>query len=130
MAGWRRYRGDVDARMLDLVRDLAARTPVALLSHAHDCLRADLAGHGVDGLFAHVVCSAEVGVAKPDPPISAIAAEVVGARPEDCAFVDDRPENVRAAVAAGMRGHLFRDVGSCGAFLRAAVGAATPASPD
>ncbi|QGQ18281.1 HAD-IA family hydrolase [Cellulomonas sp. JZ18] len=121
VADWRRYRGDVDGRMVDLVREVAARVPVALLSNAHDCLRADLAGHGVDHLFAHVVCSAEVGVAKPDPAIYAVAAEAVGERPEDCAFVDDRPENVDAARAVGMRAHLFRDVGTCAAFLRAAV---------
>ncbi|WP_168800440.1 MULTISPECIES: hypothetical protein [Cellulomonas] len=32
-----------------------------------------------------------------------------------------RPENVDAARAVGMRAHLFRDLGACAAFLRAAV---------
>ena len=37
-----------------------------------------------------------------------LALEQLAARPEDVIFVDDRPVNVAAARAAGMRAEVFR----------------------
>jgi epoxide hydrolase-like predicted phosphatase len=65
---------------------------------------------GWDGLFDAVVISGEVGLRKPEPEIYALAAERLGARPEECVFVDDLAPNVRGAVAAGMVGVHHTDV--------------------
>ncbi len=54
------------------------------------------------GRFAQIVVSGEVGAAKPDPAIFGVLRERIGRELSDCVFVDDRPENVRAAAAAGM----------------------------
>lgn len=48
------------------------------------------------------VFSCSVGVAKPDPRIYRIAAERLDVEPDACLFVDDRPEFVEGAIAAGM----------------------------
>lgn len=40
---------------------------------------------------------------KPFPDLFLTAAEVMGARPDDCVVVEDTPSGVRAALAAGMR---------------------------
>lgn len=48
------------------------------------------------------VFSCSVGVKKPDARIYAIAAERLGVQVDDCLFVDDQPEFVEGAVAAGM----------------------------
>lgn len=50
-----------------------------------------------------------MGVAKPDPRIYEIAAERAGVPMDRCLFVDDRLENIEAAVALGMTGVLFRE---------------------
>ncbi len=63
---------------------------------------------GIHELFDAVVCSAEVGMAKPDPAIYRLAAERLGLPPEACVFVDDSEANVRAAEQVGMRGIFFR----------------------
>ena len=119
VAEWSRYRGDLDDRMVNLVASLASTTRVGLLSNAHDCFRGDLREHGIDGLFEHVICSAEVCIAKPNPEIYAIAAETFGVTTVACAFTGDRAENVHAARDAGMRSHEFRERASCARFIRA-----------
>ena len=60
-------------------------------------------------LFDTVVISAEVGLHKPQPEIYLLAAERVGAPPEDCVFVDDLRENCQGAEAVGMTALLHRD---------------------
>src|SRR5690606_30330822 len=64
---------------------------------------------GLADLAHHVVGSAHVGVAKPDPAIYAIAVERAGVPARRCLFVDDRAENVEAARALGMTSMLFRE---------------------
>ena len=50
-----------------------------------------------------LIVSEEVGVAKPDPAIFAIALERLGVAPSEALFVGDLPEfDLRGAAAAGM----------------------------
>jgi putative hydrolase of the HAD superfamily len=63
----------------------------------------DLARYGIDGLFDAVLTSSEFGRRKPDPAIFLRAADLVGARPENCAFVGDRVSR----DIAGAKGALF-----------------------
>jgi len=59
---------------------------------------------GLAGLFAAVVTSAELGVAKPDPAIFAHALGLVGAGPEGALHAGDSLEaDVHGAQAAGLR---------------------------
>jgi len=118
---WRRYRGDLDARMVELIEAVKVTARVGLVSNAHDCLRSDLRALGVDELFEHVTCSAELGAAKPSRAIYLAAAEAFGVTPFSCVFIDDRPDNVHAAQLAGMRSEQFQDPSSCEAFIRSAL---------
>ena len=58
-------------------------------------------------LFDDIVCSAEVGMAKPEPAIYVLAAERLGLEPRECVFVDDLDTNVEAARQVGMQAVLF-----------------------
>ena len=92
-----------------LVRALRPPYRTAILSNADASLRERLRdGLGIHDLFDAVVCSAEVGVAKPDPTIYRLAAEQVGLPPEACVFVDDYEPNVAAAREVGMAAIFFR----------------------
>ncbi len=53
--------------------------------------------------------SCHTGVRKPSKEAYLGAAESLGVSPRECLFVDDRHENVAAAEAVGMRGHVFCD---------------------
>ncbi|MFF3625465.1 HAD family hydrolase [Streptomyces sp. NPDC002467] len=96
----------------------AAGLVLVLVTNATQQLEDDLVSMGLSDLADHVVSSARVGVAKPDRGIYEIAAGRAGVAPERCLFVDDRRENVEAAVALGMTGVHYREP----ADLRAALG--------
>jgi putative hydrolase of the HAD superfamily len=120
-----RWRGaqHVIADNVALVRALRPLVRVSILSNADSTLRERLGAElGILDLFHDVVCSAEVGCAKPQARIYALACERLALPPAACVFVDDHEPNVRAAEAAGMRGVLFR--ADEGDDLRAQLGAA------
>ncbi len=94
---------DLEPAVLDALDRLhAQRTPVSLLSNAPRELGVAIAAHPAFAAFRHLLFSADLGLVKPDPRIYAVAVERLGARPEDVVFVDDRPDNVEAAAAAGL----------------------------
>ncbi|HEX3910052.1 MAG TPA: HAD family hydrolase [Solirubrobacteraceae bacterium] len=67
--------------------------------------RAKLAAIGLAESFSVVVASGEVGLAKPDPAIFALACERLGVKPEQAAHVGDRLDlDARAAASAGLLG--------------------------
>ena len=53
------------------------------------------------GRFQKFALSFEIGAMKPQPAIYEAAARLAGVAPEKIFFVDDRPENVAGALAAG-----------------------------
>jgi HAD superfamily hydrolase (TIGR01509 family) len=53
------------------------------------------------GAFPVVVCAADVAHAKPDPEIYLLAAAKLGVDPHDCIALEDSPNGVAAAEAAG-----------------------------
>lgn len=53
-------------------------------------------------MFDVTVISGELGMRKPDPEIYVLAAERLGLPPQDIVFVDDLPQNLPPAEAAGM----------------------------
>lgn len=98
-----------DEEVVAMLRRVRARVPLVLVTNATLRLEDDLAALGIGDLADHVVSSAVEGVAKPDPEIYRIAAARAGVPPDRCLVVDDRQENVDAAVALGMTGVLFRE---------------------
>ena len=76
--------------------------------------------------FRRLVLSFEVGHLKPSPAFYLACAEAAGRPPGECVFIDDLPENVEGALAAGLRGlvydhrrhdDLLRDLAALGADL-------------
>lgn len=57
---------------------------------------------GVAGLFDHIVDSATIARAKPDPEIFLRAAQALGVAPADCLGIEDAQAGVAAIKAAGM----------------------------
>ena len=63
----------------------------------------------MDDAFDHIIISAEVGVAKPDPKIFQIALDQAGVRPNEAVFVDDFYANIEGCEKVGMTGIHFKD---------------------
>ncbi|MER7925497.1 HAD family phosphatase [Streptomyces sp. NPDC096057] len=113
----------VDEEMVGYVRSLRDVAEVALLSnipvdHADAFLTAQPWLDDLD----HVAFSGRIKAAKPDPAAFQHCVAALRAAPADFLFVDDREENVRAARAVGMDGHVFTGRGE----LAAVVGAWLP----
>jgi len=126
-ARWRERQEPI-GETVTLLRALRGAYRLGVLSNADRTLRERL-GHGLKilDLFDDVVCSAEVGCAKPDPAIYALACQRLGLPASACVFVDDLEANVMAATAAGMRGLLYRvDRGDDLRALLAGVGVEIP----
>lgn len=98
----------VDERMVAYAQSLREVAQVALLSnipadHADAFLAAQPWLHHLD----HVAFSGKIHAAKPDPAAFRRCVVALKAAPADFLFIDDRDENVRAARAIGMSGHVF-----------------------
>ncbi|MHA6759409.1 HAD family hydrolase [Streptacidiphilus sp. PAMC 29251] len=115
----------VDDQMVAYALSLRDRVRVALLSnipadHADAFSAAQPWLRDLD----HVALSGKINVAKPDPTAFHHCVTAMHAAPADFLFIDDREENVRAAQAIGMTGHLFSGLGQ----LTNAVNAWLPTS--
>jgi len=97
--------------VLDLVRRLhAAGRPLGILSntcaaHWEYCIAGRY--QTLNDCFSVYALSYKLQAMKPEPIIYARAAELAGVAPHELFFVDDRPENVAAALAAGYDAVLF-----------------------
>ncbi|WP_329177944.1 HAD family hydrolase [Streptomyces sp. NBC_01477] len=98
----------VDDRMVAYARSLRSRAQVAVLSNI-PADHADAFGAAQPWLhhLDHVAFSGRIDVAKPEPAAFHHCVTAMHATPADFLFVDDREENVRAAQAIGMTGHVF-----------------------
>jgi putative hydrolase of the HAD superfamily len=62
--------------------------------------------------FDHLILSYEVGHIKPAAEFFVACVDAAGATPATSVFIDDLPENVAGATAAGLKGIVYRDVPS------------------
>lgn len=106
---------DPIAGMPEVVRTLAARYPLAVVSDAivspGRCLRRWLELHDLLRCFSGFSFSDEVGCSKPARAMFAAAAQQLGVELCDIVHVGDRDHNdVKGAQAAGMKAILFHAV--------------------
>lgn len=66
-------------------------------------IKRNLEAVGAEDRFDVVVGGADVPNGKPAPDIFLLACERLGAKPEECIVLEDSPNGIRAAVAAGAR---------------------------
>ncbi|MFE2534941.1 HAD-IA family hydrolase [Streptomyces sp. NPDC059371] len=108
VAAWTERVPVVDQELVDLLTQVRAVASVALVTNGTTRLEQDLAGQGLDKIAHAVVNTARIGVAKPDPRVYHLAAELVGAPARRCLFIDDTEANVIAAREAGMDAVQYR----------------------
>jgi putative hydrolase of the HAD superfamily len=99
----------VDETMVALVEELAASgRRIGLLSNIPEELAVHYEAHHpwLDNFHVRAF-SCRIRRAKPEPDAYRWCQEALGLEPGRILFVDDRGENVRAAQALGMGGHVF-----------------------
>jgi epoxide hydrolase-like predicted phosphatase len=111
---WVEYLGTLNKELLDYYTALGvAGYRLGVLSNSFLGARErEQAAYGFEDLFEDLVYSHEVGLEKPDPRIYALTCHRLGLPASAVLFVDDVPENIDAARAAGMRAVRFTDTAS------------------
>lgn len=61
-----------------------------------------------ENYFDGVVVSSDIKIIKPNPAIYHYICKTYGLKPEECLFLDDREENVEAALGIGMEAEVFK----------------------
>lgn len=109
----RRVAMRVDTDVLALVREVAGRARVSILTNNNFLLRDHLpriCAPLVPLFEGQVFCSAQFGLAKPDPEVFRACVGELGADPRDVLFVDDKAENAAGAREAGLHAHQYRGI--------------------
>ena len=115
---WSTSRGVVDQAVLRVLQAARSVAALGLVTNATTRLDDDLARLGLSDAFDFVVNSSAVGCAKPSRRFYEHAARRCGCEPGAVLFVDDRAENVDAAIDFGFHGHLHRDPRTLDRLLR------------
>jgi 2-haloacid dehalogenase len=105
--------------MLDLVADLDARgvPQFAITNFGAEFWAMFRPTAPVFDAFRDIVVSGVEKLTKPDPAIYALALARFSLAPGEGVFIDDRADNVTAADAAGLIGHVFVDAADTRAWL-------------
>lgn len=91
-----------------MLRELSGRYRLVLLSNVDRYYFDVVRNHHRElDHFAVQLLSCELGVAKPSDAAFVAALRASDAKPSECYFIDDKAENVDAAKALGIRGHVF-----------------------
>lgn len=110
---WRQAvrEGDLpDEELLDYIKSLRKICKTAVLSNANrGVVERKIGQERVAECFDDIVVSADVGMAKPDPRIYALAADRLGVEPGECVFIDDIPHLAEGARSAGMQAVVYKD---------------------
>lgn len=107
-AAWKRHFRPIQG-MIDLARDLRRRgVKTAILSNTEMSHVARMRGMDILSGFEPKGFSCEMGLIKPDAAAYRWALDRLETPPEQVAFIDDRRENIDAALRLGIMGVLFR----------------------
>jgi putative hydrolase of the HAD superfamily len=101
--------------MGDLLRRLkAAGVPLyALTNNTREIVVYHRQNTDLIGLFDDVMVSADIGLRKPDPAIYQHMLDKHRLKAQDTVFIDDMPENVKAAQDMGIDAFVFTSPGQC-----------------
>jgi len=104
-----RYHDDeaINGGVLDLLQRLEEGYKLTVLSNAPAGLSRWLADWQILDLFDDVVCSGEVGLAKPDPAIFRLALDRLSVELQEAVFIDDTLGHVEAARSLGLQAIHF-----------------------
>lgn len=110
----------LETELVVLAKQLKERYRIHVLSNAGVELERRLQYFEIADLFGEVINSHYVKMAKPDEAIYELTCEVVGAKPEEILFVDDKSRNTVVADAMGYHTHIYTTAESFAKFLEEA----------
>jgi putative hydrolase of the HAD superfamily len=95
---------------LELARSLSGKYVTAVINNeSRELNQYRIQQFQLAEVFNVFVSSCFVGLRKPDERIYRLALDLTQQAPQDCIFIDDRPENLAGAEKAGMKTLLMKD---------------------
>jgi len=95
--------------IINLVERLKDNYKIGCLSNIENQIAKYNLNRGLFDVFGdNVFLSCEMGIMKPNPEIFNIVLKKLGSVPEETIFIDDNPENIKAANKLGIHGILFK----------------------
>ena len=105
---WLDYHGELNQKLVGLLASAkVAGVRVLFLSNATTRLWDDLSFHGALDLADRVFCSADIGLAKPDPRVYRFVADEASLCLARVMYVDDTASWVEVGRTLGMYGHVY-----------------------
>lgn len=100
-----KYGIESKAGAAELVKALRKKNIITAIATATDLERTEqyLELAGLSGLFDKKVSATMVEKGKPAPDVYLYACEQIGLKPEECVAVEDAPNGVKSACAAGLK---------------------------
>lgn len=95
--------------LLDFLQEQKIKMAVAS-STRYERVMSNLTCTGLDGYFQEVIAGNMVEHSKPQPDIYWKACEALGVKPQNAAAVEDSPNGIRSAAAAGMVAIMVPDM--------------------
>jgi len=94
--------------VMSFVKQIKGKYKIYILSnHVREWFGDAIKRFGFEELFDGIFTSYDVKVSKPEKEIYLKFLERFGIKGEECAFIDDRQENVKAADELGIKGIMF-----------------------
>lgn len=101
---------DISQSVVNVMRQLSGRYRVVMLSDNFDVLSDAVRNDpAIVGIFERMLFSNETHMVKKTLACFQYALRELGARAEECVFVDDKRENILNALTTGMHAIRFRD---------------------
>lgn len=97
------------AELLEFLNDRKIPAAVATATD-YERTRDYLTRAGIFGCFDKIVCATMVERGKPEPDIYIFAAAQLGLKPEECVALEDSPNGVKSAAAAGCKTIMIPDL--------------------
>lgn len=100
---------NINDDILKLIKKLKDNYKIVLLSNILK-LHADInKKNGLFSDFDELILSCEVGFVKPDPRIYNLTLKKINLNPEECIFIDDSKDNIKAAYEIGIKTVLYKN---------------------
>lgn len=117
VAAWNAMIGAFPSKKLAHLSQLKAQqAPLFLLSNTNALHMVEVAKSlqkvsdlGLNAFFEKVYLSHEIGKRKPHPETFVWICEQMGYAPKDVLFIDDSPQHIEGAKAAGLQTHFYQD---------------------
>lgn len=114
-AAWSAMLGSFPQKKITLLEELSVTTPLFMLSNTNELHWAEVQRtwnkvytQPLAHFFKEVYLSHEIGKRKPHPETFLWVCQQMDFAPEDVLFIDDSPQHIEGAIAAGLQVHYYQ----------------------